>query len=61
MYYNNKGELTIPDLASHFRIASFDSLFNEFDETSLEYNTDSLLIGIYEYDKGELEPATGRY
>ena len=54
MYYNDKGELTIPALASHFRIASFDSLFNDFDGTSFEYNSDSLLTGIYDYEKGVL-------
>ncbi len=54
LYYNNQGELTIPALSSHFRTASFDSLSNEFDGTSFEYNTDSILTGIYEYDQGTL-------
>jgi TonB family protein len=54
LYYNDLGELTIPALASHFRIANFDSLTMELNGTSYEYDYDSSLIGIYYYKEGSL-------
>lgn len=54
-YYNNDGELTIPALATHYRVAKIDSLTKEFDGLSLEYNVDSLLIGAYQYTQGQLQ------
>ncbi|MEP1096061.1 MAG: hypothetical protein ABJG78_13185 [Cyclobacteriaceae bacterium] len=39
LYYNDQGELTIPALSSHYRVAEFDSLTKEFDGISLPLPT----------------------
>ncbi|QCK15799.1 energy transducer TonB [Mangrovivirga cuniculi] len=58
LYYNDSGELTIPILATHYRVASFDSLYENFDGRSYEYDLNNKLIRSYEYDNGKL---TGIY
>ncbi|UII32132.1 energy transducer TonB [Fulvivirga ulvae] len=61
IYYNERGEITLPELATHYRIAKVNVVDKHFVGKVLEYRMDSSLILEINYDDKGFKKGEFRY
>ncbi|MBL6447904.1 TonB family protein [Fulvivirga sp. 29W222] len=61
IYYNGKGKITLPELATHYRIANINVDGKHFVGNVVEYRMDSSLIMEINYDSSGLKQGAFRY